>query len=150
MKINKNILAVVFLLINTAYMFAQHKPDREKIKTLKVAYITEQLDLTTAEAQTFWPIYNAHDAQMDAFREMERTQIYEKLRNMESLSDKDSDDLFRALITLENQKHEAEQKFLKEIQKVISAKKTFILLKSEKGFKRRLLQQYRQKHGGAY
>lgn len=150
MKINKNILAVVFLLINTAYMFAQHKPDREKIKTLKVAYITEQLDLTTAEAQTFWPIYNAHDAQMDAFREMERTQIYEKLRDMESLSDKDSDDLFRALITLENQKHEAEQKFLKEIQKVISAKKTFILLKSEKGFKRRLLQQYRQKHGGAY
>lgn len=150
MKINKNILAVVCLLLSTAYMFAQHKPDREKIKTLKVAYITEQLDLTSAEAQTFWPIYNAHDAQMEAFREKERTQIYEKLRDMESLSDKDSEDLFKALMTLENQKHEAEQKFLKEIQKVISAKKTFILLKTEKGFKRRLLQQYRQKHGGAY
>jgi Skp family chaperone for outer membrane proteins len=148
MNISKNILTIVLLLSTTAFLFGQRKFDKDKIKSLKVAYITERLDLTSAEAQAFWPIYNAHEGQMDTFREKERVQIYGKLRDMESLSDKESEVLFKNLITLENEKHEANQKFLKDMQKVISAKKTFLLLKTEKGFKRRLLQQYRQKHSG--
>jgi len=148
MNINKNILIVLFLLFSTTLMFGQRRPDKEKIKSLKVAYITERLNLTSSEAQTFWPIYNAHEEQMESFRNQERSQIYGKLRDMELLSDKEIETLLRELITLENQKHAANQQFLKDIQKVISAKKTFLLLKTENGFKRRLLQQYRRKQGG--
>lgn len=148
MNINKNILVVLFLLFSTTLMYGQRRPDKEKIKSLKVAYITERLNLTSSEAQEFWPIYNAHEEKMESFREQERNQIYSKLRDMESLSDKESEVLFKDLVALENQKHEANQQFLKDIRKVISAKKTFLLLKTENGFKRRLLQQYRQKQGG--
>ena len=148
MNINKNILIVLFLLFSTTLMFGQRRPDKEKIKSLKVAYITERLNLTSSEAQTFWPIYNAHEEQMESFRNQERSQIYGKLKDMELLSDKEIETLLRELITLENQKHAANQRFLKDIQKVISAKKTFLLLKTENGFKRRLLQQYRRKQGG--
>jgi hypothetical protein len=148
MNINKNILTIVALLSTTALLFGQRQFGRDKIKSLKVAYITERLDLTSTEAQAFWPIYNAHEEQMEAFRQRELVQIYGKLRDMESLSDKESEVLFENLIMLENEKHEADQKFLRDMQKVISAKKTFLLLKSERGFKRRLLQQYRQKHSG--
>ncbi len=148
MNINKNILVVLFLLFSTTLMYGQRRPDKEKIKSLKVAYITERLNLTSIEAQAFWPIYNAHEEKMESFREQERNQIYSKLRDMESLSDKESEVLFKDLVALENQKHEANQQFLKDIRKVISAKKTFLLLKTENGFKRRLLKQYRQKQGG--
>ena len=148
MNISKNILVVVFLLATTTLLFGQRRPDKEKIKALKVAYITEQLDLTSTEAQVFWPIYNAHQERMEAFRNQERAEIYGKLRDMESLSDSEIEALFQDLVTLENDKHKVSQQFLKDIRKVISAKKTFLLLKTENGFKRRLLQQYRQKHGG--
>jgi len=148
MNINKNLLVVLFLLFSTTLIFGQRRPDKEKIKSLKVAYITERLNLTSIEAQEFWPIYNAHEEQMESYRKQERSQIYGKIKDMESLSDKEVETLLRELITLENQKHAANQQFLKEIQKVISAKKTFLLLKTENGFKRRLLQQYRQKQGG--
>lgn len=148
MNINKNILIVLFLLFSTTLMFGQRRPDKEKIKSLKIAYITERLNLKSSEAQAFWPIYNAHEELMESFRNQERSQIYGKLKDMESLSDKEIETLLRELITLENQKHAANQQFLKDIQKVISAKKTFLLLKTENGFKRRLLQQYRQKQGG--
>ncbi len=148
MNINKNILVVLFLLFTTTLMFGQRRPDKEKIKSLKIAYITERLNLTNSEAQAFWPIYNAHEKQIESFRNQERSQIYGKLKDMESLSEKEIETLLRELITLENQKHAANQQFLKDIQKVISAKKTFLLLKTENGFKRRLLQQYRQKQGG--
>ena len=148
MNINKNILIVLFLLFSTTLMFGQRRPDKEKIKSLKIAYITERLNLKSSEAQAFWPIYNAHEELMESFRNQERSQIYGKLKDMELLSDKEIETLLRELITLENQKHAANQQFLKDIQKVISAKKTFLLLKTENGFKRRLLQQYRQKQGG--
>ena len=148
MNINKNILVLLFLLFSTTLMYGQRRPDKGKIKSLKVAYITERLNLTSIEAQAFWPIYNAHEEKMGSFRDQERNQIYSKLRDMESLSDKESEVLFKDLVALENQKHEANQQFLKDIRKVISVKKTFLLLKTENGFKRRLLQQYRQKQGG--
>ena len=148
MNINKNILTIILLLSTTFLVFGQRKFDKDKIKSLKVAYITERLDLTSTEAQAFWPIYNAHQEQMEAFRERELVQIYGKLRDMESLSDKESEVLFENLLLLEREKHEAKQKFLRDMQKVLSAKKTFLLLKSERGFNRRLLQQYRQKYGG--
>ena len=148
MNINKNILIVLFLLFSTTLMFGQRRPDKEKIKSLKIAYITERLNLKSSEAQAFWPIYNSHEELMESFRNQERSQIYGKLKDMELLSDKEIETLLRELITLENQKHAANQQFLKDIQKVISAKKTFLLLKTENGFKRRLLQQYRQKQGG--
>ena len=148
MNINRNILVVLFLLVSTTIMYGQRRPDKEKIKSLKIAYITERLNLSSAEAQAFWPVYNAHEEMMESFRDQERTQIYGKLRDMESLSEIESEVLFKDLVALENQKHEANQHFLRDIHKVISAKKAFLLLKTENGFKRRLLQQYRQKQGG--
>jgi len=32
----------------------------DRIEALRVAYITQQLNLTPAEAQNFWPVYNAY------------------------------------------------------------------------------------------
>lgn len=142
---NKNIAIVIFLLFATTLVFGQRKPNRGKIRTLKVAYLTERLDFTSSEAEKFWPIYNAYQDKMDTFRDRERNNIYGKLKNMDALSDKEADTLLKNLIALEDEKRKVEQQFLNDIRKVISAKKTFLLLKSENGFKRHLLQQYRQK-----
>jgi hypothetical protein len=147
MNINKNLLIVALFLFATTITYGQRRPDREKIKSLKVAYITERLSLTSDEAQAFWPIYNAHEKKKDSFRGKERSQIYSKIKDMESLSNTEVENLLQDLIALEKEKQAVREQFLKDVQKVISAKKTFLLLRTENGFKRRLLQQYRQKHG---
>ncbi|MEI6184745.1 MAG: hypothetical protein WCP65_04395, partial [Bacteroidota bacterium] len=33
-------------------------------ESLKIAYITKELNLTTAEAEKFWPVYNAYQAEI--------------------------------------------------------------------------------------
>ena len=44
---------------------AQPSPDKvERIKALYVAYITQQLSLTSDEAQKFWPIHALYDEEM--------------------------------------------------------------------------------------
>ena len=40
-----------------------------KIEALRIAFITQQLSLTPAEAQKFWPIYNQFNADMKTLRQ---------------------------------------------------------------------------------
>lgn len=37
------------------------EPTGEKIQALKIAFITQKLQLTPDEAQKFWPVYNEYD-----------------------------------------------------------------------------------------
>lgn len=39
-------------------------PRAEKIQSLKIAFITQKLQLTSDEAEKFWPIYNEYDNEM--------------------------------------------------------------------------------------
>ena len=55
----KTITSIVFIISFSIFSFAQ--PNRDKIKTLKIAFITEKLDLSEKEAQQFWPVYNAFE-----------------------------------------------------------------------------------------
>lgn len=58
----RKLLLILFLCISTAYFCdaQQGNKDNEKINTVKIAYITNQLNLTPTEAQQFWPIYNRY------------------------------------------------------------------------------------------
>lgn len=50
----KKIVTLIALILFSSLTFAQgFKEKREKIKALKVAYITEKLSLTSDEAQSF-------------------------------------------------------------------------------------------------
>ena len=143
----KPIIFGILLMLVTTVCYGQRRPDKGKIRSLKIAFITERLNLSAKEAQAFWPIYNAHDEQMEIFRERERIEIYDKLRHMEALSEKEVNALLEKYMDLETEKQAANEKFLKGLRNVISAKKTFLLLKTENGFKRRLLKQYHHTRG---
>lgn len=40
----------------------------EKIQALKIAFITQKLDLTSAEAEKFWPVYNEYEHELNNLR----------------------------------------------------------------------------------
>ena len=45
-----------------ALLYSQEK--NERIEALKIAYITKQLQLSSEEAQKFWPVYNTYESEM--------------------------------------------------------------------------------------
>ena len=52
---------LIIAMLCPLFMFAQNSrldKKREKIEVQKVAFITTQLELTTEEAQAFWPLHN--------------------------------------------------------------------------------------------
>jgi hypothetical protein len=79
---------------------------QEKIQSLYVAFITQKLELTSAEAQVFWPVHNDFDKEIKAvdmnLPELEREQKildikkrYEPRFNKILLNPKRVDKLFR-------------------------------------------------------
>lgn len=127
---------------------AQNGPGREKIKTLKVAFITERLSLTSEEAQVFWPIYNEHEKNTQRIRRKERLEIQSQLADMDVLTDREANALLDQLVELEREKQELHIAFINKISTVISPRKTLLLIKAEEDFKRRLLREMQQRRRG--
>ena len=143
----RNLLIVTVLLTSTI-IYAQRRPDRGKIKSLKIAFITERLNLSSNEAEAFWPVYNAHENKLNEFRKTERFEIRGKLKDLDAISDSEADKLLEKYIALEEEKGKEQRSFLRKIKGIISAKKTVLLMKAEEDFKKRLIQQYRKNRGG--
>lgn len=144
---NKRAL-ISFVLFLTALGLHAQGPARDRIKTLKVAFITEKIGLTSEEAQVFWPIYNKHEEAIETIRRKERMELRSQISSAENLSESESEALLGNMLALQNERHRAEQDFMSDIRKVIPAKKTLLLIKAEEDFKRQLLQQYRKRKGG--
>ena len=70
------------------------KGSRDKIKMLKISYLTDRLKLTPDEAQKFWPIYNANDEKQFELRHKKMRSIINKFENEENS--------VRHLINMEN------------------------------------------------
>ena len=147
MKNSINILASLLLFLMTLQVSGQ-RAGRERIKTLKVAFITEQLGLTSSEAQEFWPIYNAHDDKLEKIRTIEREQFVGIQKDMSVVSDTEAQKMVATFIELQSQKQEIEKQFIEDLKSVISAKKIILLFRAENNFKKRLLQQMNKRRRG--
>lgn len=149
MKI-KFIYPLVFLLISTLSFAQDYKEKREKVKALKVAFITEKLELTSEEAQKFWPLYNAYDESKSELRYEKMRNILNRFKpgNVESLSEKEASALLIQMEKIEEDLFNLRRKFIKDLQSIVSAKKIIKLKKAEEDFNRELLKQMREKRRG--
>jgi hypothetical protein len=141
----KKILLLMFLFSN-ALFYGQRDVDKDKIKTLKIAYLTEKLNLTSKEAQTFWPIYNDYQEEKQKLRNKGSVKIISKIKDAENVSEKDAAQLLDKVILYEVEENKIFENFIAKITKVISSKKTLVLLRSEEDFKRQLIRQYHEKN----
>ena len=141
MKRFKNSLVVIALLSS---LMAFGQTPRNKIKSLKVAFLTEKLSLSTEEAQAFWPVYNAYETEMQEVRLKERRRFTGIMADLRSMNDREAEVLLQAYQDLKKDKHELESRFIVDLKKILPARKVILLFQAEEAFKRRLLKQYRE------
>ncbi|MEO8517015.1 MAG: sensor of ECF-type sigma factor [Flavobacterium sp.] len=145
---SKKILTILVFLLSLS-TFAQDLEKRvERIKALRVAYISDKLDLTPDEAQKFWPIFNQFD---DKHFELQRQkkQLMKKLRpeNTASLSEKETAKLMEQDDQLETDIQNNRRQLAKDLQGVIPNQKILMLKQIEIEFKTKLLQQMKNRGG---
>nr|WP_321245816.1 hypothetical protein [uncultured Psychroserpens sp.] len=141
----KKIAFTLLFIVITMSAFSQGKDKRERIKALKIAFITEKLELTETEAQNFWPLYNAHEANNDALRQQSRQN--RKGADLESMTDADAKSMIDKMLVLEQQKLQLRKQFATDLMKVIPAKKVILLKISEDEFNKRMFNEIRKRRG---
>lgn len=55
----KKVYLVIYFLLLCAYICTAQQPG-QRLEDIKIGYITRELNLTAAEAQNFWPVYNGY------------------------------------------------------------------------------------------
>ena len=142
-----------YILLCTAFysisLVAQtnNQEGKDKIKALKVAYFTEQLELTTKEAQEFWPLYNAYDQEQRLLRYEFKTKLkaaINKAGKIDSLSEESAENLVTLKLDIDKKKYDSQVKFSSKIKKVISYKKILKLQIAEIDFGRKLMKRYKR------
>ena len=149
MKINK--LTPLFILFLSMSIQAQDgsffKEKKEKIKAIKIAYITNELSLTPDEATKFWPLFNAFEDKQNEIKKQKLKGYLDRTNDdvIDKLSEKEAGTLLAQMESTEDELYQLKKKFVANLKGVISPIKILKLKKAEEGFNRKLLQQYRDK-----
>ncbi|MFD2550622.1 hypothetical protein ACFSQP_02215 [Bizionia sediminis] len=141
----KHILLLLITFIFSTVAIAQHKDHHEKIKTLKVAYITENLNLSPAEAQGFWPIYNQFQDSYSTLRKA--VSNYRKNIDVANISESEAKAIISKIADLYEERYAAYKQYMTDLQTVLPAKKVILLKKVEEDFKQKMFEEYKNRHG---
>ncbi|MCG2611953.1 sensor of ECF-type sigma factor [Flavobacterium sp. SM15] len=140
-------LFVFILLFTSIFSFSQDKEKRiDRVKALRVAFISDRLDLTTDEAQKFWPVFNQYDERQHELRKQKRHLMHQlRPENTMGLSEKETAALMTQDDKLEDDMQENKRKLVKDLQGVIPTQKILLLKQLEIEFKEKLLEQMRNR-----
>ncbi|WP_207511848.1 hypothetical protein [Longitalea luteola] len=115
----KKFLLIIGIVIGASFSsFAQDEKERgngSRIEALKIAYLTKKLNLSTDEAQRFWPIYNEY------MNEIRKTRI-------DARANKEAE------IPTEEKLLNIRKKYNGEFNKALSSEKVNTFFKAEKEF----------------
>lgn len=148
----------IFLTLFSAFtltLFAQpeggpedFREKKDKMNAMRSAYITTELNLSTEEAQTFWPVYNELDSKIEAMRMANYDQAM-KLRKsgkkIEDFSDQELLDMMKARLDNDEQIAKLRKQYHEKFLKLLGVKKTAMLYHAEMEFTRDLM---RKSKGG--
>ena len=142
-------LIFALLLFSTFSTFAQSekmKEKRDQIKAMKVAFITTELDLNSAEAEKFWPIYNTFEEKEFELKHLKMRSFIKRYRDgKDKMTEKEANLLLSQMEINEEEFYLLRKKFILNLKGVLPASKIIKLKKSEEDFSRKLLLQYRNR-----
>src|ERR1700754_640301 len=99
----------------------------ERIDALKIAFITEKLDLTSKEASGFWPVYNEYSAELKKIKKKSHDAI-KLYKAKTSPTDQESDKFLTDQLTCKQQETDLLKKYVPEFKKVLPTAKVAKLL----------------------
>jgi hypothetical protein len=148
---------LLFLLISLTYCIKaqpprerghrhnDHREDRrgdrrDRVEALRAAYLTKHINLSPAEAQQFWPIYNEFQTKEDS---IENAFGDTKLNRMETLSDKELEVAIENRFKTEEARTKLRREYYEKLKKVLPIRKIALLQRAERDFRRELVDMLR-------
>ena len=112
---------------------------KEKIKTYKIAFITEKLNLTSEEAEKFWPVYNAHMDQMEKLQKSKFQNISGKKKDISEMTNEEAGAIVDGILENEQQILNLKIEFKNQLKPILPTKKILRLFEAEREFRMELM-----------
>jgi TolA-binding protein len=148
MKTNRTFRLFLLIMMPMAVFAQDRQQDRkDKIETMHIAYLSEKLNLTSGEAEKFWPVYNEYKAEQDKLRKqrMDNVQAVIKANGVDNMSDADVQKLITDETDLETRQLDLRKVYITKFQQAIPIRKVAKFFIAEDEFKRYLLNQLRKR-----
>lgn len=128
----QSIMAAMFIIslaIGIIPALSQDKPAsnmevlREKIKADKKFLIAQNMQLTEAEAEKFWPVYKRFQKDLDDINKQTGQLISNYVDKYETLSDNDAEKMIKELFTIQEARMQLNKTYLPKFSSVLPMKK---------------------------
>jgi hypothetical protein len=114
---------------------------KDKIKSLKIAFISQKLSLSSIEAEKFWPVYNKYDDKIMLLKEDQMKLRFDKRKS----SGEDAIKKIEEVEAIETEVMLLKKKMRTELIPIISAEKVVRLERIEQEFHRKILEKLKQR-----
>ena len=144
MKNNATLLITIILMclcsIGAAAQDNGRRPGKDvqdRWKAEKIAFLTDAMELTSAEAEKFWPVYN----QSEAMRRENWKQVTTAYKDLQEAIDAGKDEkeisaLLDKYVKVQQEGRDLDTKFISEYKKILPARKVAQLYIGEESFRR--------------
>ncbi|WP_092459306.1 hypothetical protein [Thermoflavifilum thermophilum] len=116
----------------------------QRIEALKIAYISQRLNLTPEEAEKFWPIYNQYEQEMNAARQQHRQQQL-NAQHLASATDAQVNEALNDELAYEQQLVDIRKKYRQQFERVLPPRKVALLFVAEREFTNQLINQLKER-----
>lgn len=140
----KNLVLIALIFFFGLNGFSQNSDRKERIKALKTAFITEKLNLSKVEAESFWPVYNTFQEQEHQIRSQYKESFKDK--DMSKLSESEADQVIKTLANLDESRLKLKENYIRDLRKIMSSKKILTLKMAEDEFNKKMFEEFKRRH----
>lgn len=134
----KNLIILLFVVL-TSFSFSQNESKNDKVEAMKIAFLTNKLNLTAKEAQLFWPLYNEYSQKMDVLRRAKKSE-YDEIKSKNSTpTDKEIESYMEEVFLTKQKELDLQKEYYNKYVKILTVKKVAQLYRAENQFKKELL-----------
>ena len=143
------ITTLVVLILGGSGLFAQRNNlmNNPKIEQLRIAFFTEKIGLTPAEAEKFWPLYKQYRKELEMAKGKMGLKMQEIMLSMGSVSDSELEKLTDEMIGYKRKETEVFEAYYPKFKAILPIEKVVKFYRAEAEFPRWLLKQSRQHQG---
>lgn len=109
-------------------------PLAQRVEAIRVAFITEKLQLTPRESQDFWPIYNEYQDKQKDIR-----QRYKFPGNFATMTDAQAEQMLNDHLEMEQSLLDLKRDYVKKMRGAVPVRKVAMLNKVESEFRKELV-----------
>ena len=143
-RMKKGLIIITAVLTFPLMPLHAQNPNLEKFSTYKIGFFTKKMNLTSLEAEKFWPVYNDYQKQKNLLQRDKVMLIRDFNQNESSLTDSQLTEMGERLIKNISDETSLAVAFHKKIRELLPPAKVLKYYQAENQYKIQLLKELQE------